>query len=113
MEDCSLCEMHPGEADGLTWMQYEAAFQRPFDLVAEPDRAYAPLAPRAYESSLALVDWDAAGPVVPAQEVACFALVFADCGDGASYEVDVADAFIEGYRRAVAATCSPALRISS
>ena len=30
------------------------------------------------EGGLVLVDWDAAGPVVPVQEVACYALVFAD-----------------------------------
>ncbi len=42
VEDCSLCEMHLGDADGLTWLEYEATSQRPFDLLAEPDRAFAP-----------------------------------------------------------------------
>jgi probable phosphoglycerate mutase len=42
VEDCSLCEMHLGEADGLTWSAYEATYGRPFDLAAEPDRPFAP-----------------------------------------------------------------------
>jgi 2,3-bisphosphoglycerate-dependent phosphoglycerate mutase len=42
VEDCSLCVIHLGEADGLTWVEYEAAYQHPFDLLAEPDRAFAP-----------------------------------------------------------------------
>jgi len=42
VEDCSLCEMHLGDADGLTWSAYQAAYGRPFDLLAEPDRPLAP-----------------------------------------------------------------------
>jgi len=47
-----------------------------------------------------LVDWDAAGPVVPVQEVACFALVFAERGNNSGYNTKVAHAFINGYRDA-------------
>jgi len=50
--------------------------------------------------ALVLVDWDAAGPVVPEQEVACFALVFGDRGDRQGYEEPVVRAFIDGYRQA-------------
>ncbi len=53
-------------------------------------------APRRYM----LVDWDTAGPVVPRQEVACFALVLADRGGGLGYASDVTCAFIRGYREA-------------
>ena len=27
-QSCSFCERHPGEADGLTWAEYEARYQR-------------------------------------------------------------------------------------
>ncbi len=47
-----------------------------------------------------LVDWDAAGPVVPRQEVACFALVFGDRGQDGGYDQRVVRAFIDGYRQA-------------
>jgi probable phosphoglycerate mutase len=40
-EDCSLCEMHLGDADGLTWLEYDTRFGR-FDLEAEPARPFAP-----------------------------------------------------------------------
>jgi probable phosphoglycerate mutase len=40
-EDCALCEMHLGEADGLTWLEYDTRYGR-FDLEAEPSRAFAP-----------------------------------------------------------------------
>jgi Ser/Thr protein kinase RdoA (MazF antagonist) len=49
---------------------------------------------------LVLVDWDAAGPVVPVHEVACFALVFAERGNNSGYDAAVAHAFIKGYREA-------------
>lgn len=49
---------------------------------------------------LVLVDWDAAGPVVPAQEVVCFALVYAERDNNAGYAAKVAWAFINGYRAA-------------
>jgi broad specificity phosphatase PhoE len=39
--DCNLCELHPGEADGLTWEEYRTRFGT-FDLQAEPDRHFAP-----------------------------------------------------------------------
>ena len=28
-QDCALCELHPGEADGLTWAQFTARFPEP------------------------------------------------------------------------------------
>ena len=49
---------------------------------------------------LVLVDWDAAGPVVPVQGVVCFALVFAERGNNSGYDAEVARAFINGYREA-------------
>ena len=39
--DCDLCELHTGEADGLTWSEYAARYGS-FDMEAEPDRAFAP-----------------------------------------------------------------------
>jgi probable phosphoglycerate mutase len=42
VEDCGLCEMHLGEADGLTWAEYETAYGRPFDMTAESSRPFAP-----------------------------------------------------------------------
>jgi len=50
--------------------------------------------------SFVLVDWDAAGPVVPCHEVACFALVFAERSNKHGYAPDIARAFIDGYRDA-------------
>jgi broad specificity phosphatase PhoE len=40
-EDCALCEIHLGEADGLTWLDYGTRYGR-FDLEAEPSRPFAP-----------------------------------------------------------------------
>jgi broad specificity phosphatase PhoE len=40
-EDCGLCELHPGEADGLTREDYRAR-SGAFDLPAFPDRPFAP-----------------------------------------------------------------------
>lgn len=40
-EDCALCEMHLGEADGLSWPEYDTRYGR-FDLEAEPSRPFAP-----------------------------------------------------------------------
>jgi broad specificity phosphatase PhoE len=39
--ECGLCELHPGEADGLTWEEFSAAFGDP-DWDAEPWRPIAP-----------------------------------------------------------------------
>jgi broad specificity phosphatase PhoE len=39
-QDCDLCELHPGAADGLLWEQYRTSYGD-FDLVAEPDRPFA------------------------------------------------------------------------
>ena len=39
--ECDLCEVHTGEADGLTWTEYSARYGS-FDMEAEPDRPFAP-----------------------------------------------------------------------
>lgn len=41
VEDCNLCELHPGEADGLTWDEMVAQFGGP-DWDLEPDAPFAP-----------------------------------------------------------------------
>lgn len=40
-QDCDLCEVHTGDADGLTWTEYGDRFGS-FDMEAEPDRTFAP-----------------------------------------------------------------------
>ncbi|HEV7762431.1 MAG TPA: histidine phosphatase family protein [Acidimicrobiales bacterium] len=39
--DCDLCEVHTGEADGLTWTEYTTRYGT-LDMEAEPDRVFAP-----------------------------------------------------------------------
>jgi probable phosphoglycerate mutase len=39
--DCLLCELHPGEADGLTWVEFTERFGD-LDWDADPDRPIAP-----------------------------------------------------------------------
>jgi len=39
--DCSLCEVHTGDADGVDWSDYPTVFGS-FDMLAEPDRLFAP-----------------------------------------------------------------------
>jgi probable phosphoglycerate mutase len=39
--DCDLCEMHPGESDGMTWQEFASRYPRP-DFAAEPDRPLSP-----------------------------------------------------------------------
>jgi broad specificity phosphatase PhoE len=39
--ECDLCEVHTGEADGLTWMEYADRYGS-FDMESEPDRVFAP-----------------------------------------------------------------------
>ena len=39
--ECSLCELHPGEADGLTWEEFAARFDEP-DWDRSPDTPLAP-----------------------------------------------------------------------
>jgi probable phosphoglycerate mutase len=39
--ECNLCELHPGESDGLTWTEYAARYGS-FDMEAEPERVFAP-----------------------------------------------------------------------
>ncbi len=36
-----LCEVHPGDADGLEWAEYNVRYGK-FDMEAEPDRVFAP-----------------------------------------------------------------------
>jgi probable phosphoglycerate mutase len=38
---CDLCEVHPGDADGLEWAEYNVRYGS-FDMEAEPDRVFAP-----------------------------------------------------------------------
>ncbi len=40
-QDCALCEVHTGDADGVDWADYPARFGT-FDMLAEPDREFAP-----------------------------------------------------------------------
>ncbi len=40
-QECDLCEVHTGEADGLTWAAYADRYGS-FDMEAEPDRLFAP-----------------------------------------------------------------------
>ena len=41
VEEHDLCELYLGEADGLSWQEYDARYGR-FNLVAEPSRPFAP-----------------------------------------------------------------------
>ena len=38
---CDLCEIHPGDADGLEWAEYNVRYGS-FDMEGEPDRVFAP-----------------------------------------------------------------------
>jgi probable phosphoglycerate mutase len=40
-QECELCEIHTGEADGLDWKEYAARYGS-FDMEQEPDRPFAP-----------------------------------------------------------------------
>ena len=40
-QHCDLCEVHTGDADGLTWTEHAARYGS-FDMEAEPDRVFAP-----------------------------------------------------------------------
>jgi probable phosphoglycerate mutase len=40
-QECDLCEVHTGEADGLTWTAYADRYGS-FDMETEPDRVFAP-----------------------------------------------------------------------
>jgi probable phosphoglycerate mutase len=39
--DCNLCEMHPGECDGMTWEEFGRVYPTP-DFTLEPDRPLSP-----------------------------------------------------------------------
>jgi broad specificity phosphatase PhoE len=40
-QDCDLCELHPGAADGLSWDSYREMYGT-FDLIEEPTHPFAP-----------------------------------------------------------------------
>jgi broad specificity phosphatase PhoE len=40
-QECDLCEVHTGEADGLAWAEYAVRYGL-FDMAVEPDRVFAP-----------------------------------------------------------------------
>lgn len=40
-QECDLCEVHTGDADGLTWTAYADRYGS-FDMETEPDRVFAP-----------------------------------------------------------------------
>ena len=40
LRDCDLCELHPGECDGLRWEEYRERYA--FDMRREPDRPMSP-----------------------------------------------------------------------
>lgn len=40
-QECGLCEVHTGEADGLAWTEYTARYGS-FDMEVEPERIFAP-----------------------------------------------------------------------
>jgi probable phosphoglycerate mutase len=40
-QECDLCEVHTGAADGLAWEEYTKTYGS-FDMEAEPDRVFAP-----------------------------------------------------------------------
>ena len=40
-QECDLCEVHTGEADGLAWTDYTARYGS-FEMEAEPERVFAP-----------------------------------------------------------------------
>jgi probable phosphoglycerate mutase len=40
-QDCDLCEVHTGEADGVDWSDYNERYGS-YDMEAEPDRRFAP-----------------------------------------------------------------------
>lgn len=40
-QECDLCEVHTGEADGLAWTEYTERYGS-FDMEAEPERVFAP-----------------------------------------------------------------------
>jgi len=39
--DCDLCELHPGESDGMTWEEFARVYPRP-DFALDPDRPLSP-----------------------------------------------------------------------
>lgn len=41
VQDCDLCEVHTGDADGLDWAEWSQRYG-PLDMEAEPDRVFAP-----------------------------------------------------------------------
>ncbi len=39
--DCALCELHPGDADGMSWEEFGRVYGEP-DFATDPDREFAP-----------------------------------------------------------------------
>ena len=42
VQECGVCEIHPGEGDGLTWAEFDARFGRPKLTQADRFREWAP-----------------------------------------------------------------------
>src|SRR5262245_12767761 len=40
-QECDLCEVHTGDADGLAWTEYATRYGS-FDMKSDPDRVFAP-----------------------------------------------------------------------
>jgi probable phosphoglycerate mutase len=40
-QECDLCELHPGESDGLTWTEYATRYGS-FSMEEDPERVFAP-----------------------------------------------------------------------
>jgi broad specificity phosphatase PhoE len=41
VEDCSLCELHPGESDGISWDEFEERYGPP-EMFANPTKPFSP-----------------------------------------------------------------------
>ena len=62
--DCDLCELHPGEADGLTWDEFRVRYGEP-DFDADPETTVAPGA----ESFVSFPPGTIGGPATVASDV--------------------------------------------
>ena len=60
-QECDLCEVHTGEADGLTWTEYGTRYGG-FDMEAEPDRTFAPPRRRPRPRTTGRRSWPCATP---------------------------------------------------
>jgi probable phosphoglycerate mutase len=41
VQDCALCEMHPGESDGISWDEFEERYGQP-EMFANPTKPFSP-----------------------------------------------------------------------